>query len=415
MGQILLILIFLGVLVTLVVLFILKRTESSGEIKNSLENFEKNLARTETLLRDEFGRSREELSRNFKDSREELGGTLEKLRSSVEERLRDIQRDNSEKLEKVRATVDEKLQDTLQKRLSESFRFVQEMLGQVQKGLGEMQTLATGVGDLKKVLSNVKARGILGERQLENILEQLLSPQQYEKNVATKKGSREVVEFAVCLPGRDDSGGVVYLPIDSKFPIEDYQALLDAYENGNPLLVEEAGKVFEGTLKRCARDIRDKYLDPPHTTDFGILFLPVEGLYAEALRRKGLMEILQRDLRVTITGPTTLWAFLTSLQMGFRTLAIEKRSGEVWRVLGAVRTEFEKFGTVLKKAQERINLASRDLDDLVGVRTKQIQRKLREVQQLPVKEAAQLLEETIIESEDSSEMVSDTTAPETRI
>ncbi|MDA8172011.1 MAG: DNA recombination protein RmuC [Nitrospiraceae bacterium] len=308
---------------------------------------------------------------------------LEGVREAVEARLKSIQDDTSLKLEKMRETVDEKLHKTLEQRLGESFRLVSERLEQVHKGLGDMQNLAVGVGDLKRMLSNVKTRGIHGEIQLGNILEQILAPEQYERNVATKKGARENVEFAIRLPGRDLEGSIVYLPIDSKFPLEVYYGLGEAYEQGNPVLVEEAAKLLEQAIKKSAKDIRDKYLDPPGTTDFGIMFLPIEGLYAEVVRRPGLFEVLQREYRITITGPTTLAAFLNSLQMGFSTLAIEKRSSEVWKILGAVKTEFDRFGDVLKRAQDKLSQTSKELDALVGVRSRQIQVRLRNIQRLP--------------------------------
>jgi DNA recombination protein RmuC len=254
-----------------------------------------------------------------------------------------------------------------------------------------MQNLAIGVGDLKKVLSNVKTRGILGEIQLGNILEQILTTEQYATNVATKKGSRDHVEFAIKLPGKDDSGEVVYLPLDAKFPREHYDALITAYEHGDPSAVEGAAKLLEGNIKKFAKDIKEKYVDPPYTTDFGIMFLPVEGLYAEVVRRPGLIETLQRDFKIIITGPTTLAALLNSLQMGFRTLAIEKHSSEVWKILGAVKTEFETFGNVLRKAQEKIKEVDDEIDKLVGVRTRQIQRKLKDVHELPSPEQVSLL------------------------
>jgi DNA recombination protein RmuC len=257
-----------------------------------------------------------------------------------------------------------------------------------------MQNLATGVGDLKKVLSNVKTRGILGEIQLGNILDQLLSPEQYDKNVHTKRNSRDNVEFAIKLPGKDDTGHCVYLPIDSKFPYEDYHALMEAYDAGDKVLIDELVKSLENSIKKFAKDIRDKYIDPPYTTDFGIMFLPVEGLYAEIVRRSSLLETLQREYKIVVTGPTTLAAILNSLQMGFKTLAIEKRSSEVWRILGAVKTEFGRFGEVLKKAQEKIVKAGEDIDELVGTRTRKIQSKLRQVQELPAIDSTLMLSDT---------------------
>jgi DNA recombination protein RmuC len=315
---------------------------------------------------------------------------LDKMRETVEERLKLLQEDNTNKLDKMRETVDEKLHATLERRLGESFKLVSERLEMVHKGLGEMQNLAIGVGDLKKVLSNVKTRGILGEIQLGNILEQILTTEQYAKNVATKKGSREHVEFAIKLPGRDDSGEVVYLPLDAKFPREHYDSLMSAYDHGDPAAVDEAGKLLEGNIKKFAKDIKDKYIDPPYTTDFGIMFLPVEGLYAEVVRRPGLIETLQRDFKIIITGPTTLAAILNSLQMGFRTLAIEKRSSEVWTLLGAVKTEFGKFGDILEKTQKKLQEASNTIED-AAKKSRTIERKLKNVQELPSTEAPALI------------------------
>jgi len=288
----------------------------------------------------------------------------------------------------MRETVDEKLHNTLEKRLGESFKLVSDRLESVQQGLGEMQALATGVGDLKKVLSNVKTRGTLGEIQLETLLDQILTPDQYAKNVATKSGSRENVEFAIKLPGKEDK--ILWLPIDAKFPKEDYERLVDAQEQANPDLVEELGKALEQRIKSEAKDIQNKYIDPPNTTDFGILFLATEGLYAEALRRPGLFESLQREHRVILTGPTTIAALLNSLQMGFRTLAIEKRASEVWNLLGAIKTEFAKFGDLLVKTHKQLAAASNTIEGATR-KTRTIERKLRDVQELPVKESAKLL------------------------
>lgn len=313
---------------------------------------------------------------------------LENVRTTMEKQLTSLQEDNSKKLEQMRATVDEKLQKTLEDRIGQSFQLVSDRLEQVYKGLGEMQTLATGVGDLKKVLSGVKTRGILGEIQLGAILEQILPPEQYETNVVTKRGSGKPVEFAIKLPG--DDTGTVYLPIDAKFPMDAYSALQDAYEAGDKLAIDAAGKNLDKTIKQFAKDIRDKYIDPPNTTDFGIMFLPFEGLYAEVVRR-GLVETLQRDYHINIAGPTTMAAILNSLQMGFRTLAIQKHSSEVWNILGAVKTEFNKFGDVLAATQKQLEQANNKLEDLVGVRTRQIQRKLRSVESLPETDTAALL------------------------
>ena len=316
---------------------------------------------------------------------------MEALRKAVEDRLTALQADNSAKLEQMRATVDERLQSTLETRLGESFRAVSERLEQVHRGLGEMQALASGVGDLKKVLTNVKTRGTWGEVQLGSLLEQVLAPGQYEANVATRPGSAERVEFAIKMPGREGGdAGVVWLPVDAKFPQEDYQRLIEAADRGDAEAVETAARQLEARIKLSARDIHDKYLDPPHTTDFGVLFLPTEGLYAEVLRRPGLADAVQRDARVVVAGPTTLWAILNSLQMGFRTLAIEKRSSEVWALLGTVKTQFAKFGDLLEGVQKKLQEASNKMDD-VARKSRTIQRKLRDVQELPAGESAPLL------------------------
>jgi DNA recombination protein RmuC len=313
----------------------------------------------------------------------------EQLRVSVETRLGAIQADNASKLEEMRKMVDEKLHATLEQRLGDSFKLVSDRLEQVHKGLGEMQTLAAGVGDLKKVLTNVKTRGTWGEVQLEALLDQVLTAEQYEKNVATRPGSNERVEFAIRLPGQGDRASdsrPVWLPIDAKFPVEDYQRLVEAQDRADPVAVEVAAKALEMRLRDEARKIRDKYVEPPHTTDFAILYLPTEGLYAEALRRPGLADVLQREFRVSLAGPTTLAALLNSLQMGFRTLAIEKRSSEVWAVLGAVKTEFGKFGEALESTRKKLEQATKSIES-AGVRTRQIERKLKGVEALPVVEA----------------------------
>ena len=316
---------------------------------------------------------------------------LELIRRSVEQKLSYIQQDNNKQLEKMRETVDEKLQKTLEDKMNKSFALVSERLEQVYKGLGEMQNLASGVGDLKKVLSNVKTRGILGEIQLSSILKEILSPEQYEENVATKSGSRDVVEFAVKLPAEDNS--FIYLPIDSKFPGDTYAALKDAYDSGSKEAVDSAAKMLINTIKKEAKDIRDKYIDPPNTTEFAIMFLPFEGLYSEVVNR-GMVELLQREYKVNIAGPSTMAALLNSIQMGFKTLAVQKRSAEVWEVLGSVKKEFDTFSDVLSKAQQHINLVTKDLDTLAGVRTRQIQRKLSAVQTLDEKiSSTALLEE----------------------
>lgn len=301
---------------------------------------------------------------------------LNAIRETIEKRLSSLQEENSKKLDEMRATVDEKLQKTLEERISQSFKQVSEQLESVYKSLGEMKNIGLEVGDLKKVLSNVKTKGILGEIQLGAILEQILAPEQYEMDIPTIPGSSARVEFAVKLPG--DGNTPVYLPIDSKFPTEDYNRLLDAYETGDKDQVEAAAKVLDNTIKGFAKTIHDKYIEVPYTTDFGILFLPVEGLYAEAVRR-GLVETLQRSYKINIAGPTTMAALLNSLQMGFKTLAIQKRSGEVWQILSAVKTEFETFGDVLQSAQDKLTKTSDDLDKLIGVRTRKIQSKLKDV------------------------------------
>jgi DNA recombination protein RmuC len=318
---------------------------------------------------------------------------FETLRGAVEQRLEKIRIENADKLEQMRRTVDEKLHATLEQRLSESFKQVSERLEQVHKGLGEMQSLAAGVGDLKKVLSNVKNRGVLGEVQLASLLEQMLTPEQYETNVATKPGSRDRVEFAIRLPGRD-SEGPVWLPLDAKFPTEDYQRLQEAQDAADPVAVEVAAKALEARIRLEAKTIAEKYLAPPATTDFGLLYLPFEGLYAEVLRRPGLFEALQRDYRVTLCGPTTLSALLNSLQMGFRTLAIEKRSSEVWQVLGAVKTEFGRFGEVLARTKAQLQTVANSID-AAETRTRQIERKLRDVEALPGGEVPPLIDRDV--------------------
>lgn len=315
----------------------------------------------------------------------------EALRGAVEQRLDRIQKDNAEKLEQMRKTVDEKLHETLDKRLSDSFKTVSDRLEQVHKGLGEMQVLAAGVGDLKKVLSNVKNRGVLGEVQLAALLEQVLAREQYETNVATRPGSRERVEFAIKLPGAGGEHSVVWLPIDAKFPLEDYERLQQAQDAADPLAVEAAAKALEARIKLEAKSIVEKYVEPPATTDFALLYLPLEGLFAEVLRRPGLLDTLQREFRVTICGPTTLTALLNSLQMGFRTLAIEKRSSEVWMVLSSVKTEFGKFAEVLANTKRQLQSAANSIDQ-AEVRTRQIERKLRDVEVLPGQEAERLPE-----------------------
>ena len=309
-------------------------------------------------------------------------GNMDKIRETVEKKLEALQKNNNEKLEAMRATVDEKLHATLEKRFGESFKVVSDRLDSVHKGLGEMQNLAIGVGDLKKVLSNVKSRGTWGEAQLGNLLEEILTPEQYEKNVKTKPSSRDNVEFAIKLPGNDEDLKQIWLPIDAKFPLEDYQRLVEAQEQGNLVLIEELSKSLETRIKSEAKDIRDKYLAPPHTTDFGILFVPVESLYAEILRKPGLFELIRREYRVIIAGPTTTQVILNSLQMGFRTLTIQKRSSEVWSLLGVVKSEFDKFGDLLEKTHKKIQEAGNTIEAAV-TKTRTIEKKLNKVQNAP--------------------------------
>jgi DNA recombination protein RmuC len=404
--------------------------ELYAQMKSHLLHLEKTQENLNKSIREEFGSQRQEHNLSARQSREELSWSFATLQSSIlsmmrehshqqkhllesfaqqlarltqmneqklnemrtmlEMKLTSLQEDNHKKLEQMRQTVDEKLHSTLEQRLGQSFKLVSERLEQVHKGLGEMRTLASDVGSLKNVLSNVKNRGIMGEIQLENLLEQILTTEQYEKNVAIQKESSERVEFAVKLPAKEEEQTHVWLPIDSKFPLEDYQRLLDAQEANNLQLIHEATKNLENQIKLEAKRIRDKYIATPHTTDFAILFVPLEGLYAEVLRRPGLFERIQREYRVVISGPTTLSAFLNSLQMGFRTLVIQKRSSEVWQILGAVKTEFGKFGTVLEKAQKKLQEASHTIEQGF-VRTRQIERRLRSVQELPVGKVQQIL------------------------
>ncbi|MDP4127766.1 MAG: DNA recombination protein RmuC [Bacillota bacterium] len=419
--QLLIGLIILVIMAIILLIVLLTRSTRNPfhQLESKFVTLDRNLERNERLVNGEISKNREELIQSvhlFNDSvlsrmaeianlqRNQLdifasqlasltSSTdlkLERLRKTVEERLILIQQDNGQKLDQMRATVDEKLSATLEQRLGESFKLVSERLEAVHKGLGEMQSLASGVGDLKKVLTNVKTRGIWGEIQLGNLLEQILTPEQYATNVITKVGSNDRVEFAIKLPARDGQDAIIWLPIDAKFPIEDYERLIEAQDQANPTRIEEIGKSLENRIKQEGKTIRDKYVDPPNTTDFGILFLPVEGLYAEVLRRPGLCELLQREYKVIVTGPTTLAALLNSLQMGFRTLAIEKRSSEVWNLLSAVKTEFGKFVDVLEKTQKKLQEASNTIDTATR-KSRTIARKLRTVQTLPVDEAELLL------------------------
>jgi DNA recombination protein RmuC len=361
--------------------------EGREELALSLKSFEeKSSAKIEALTRD------------TKDG-------LDKNRDTVEKKLADIQRENGEKLEQMRRTVDEQLHNTLEKRLNESFQLVNTQLESVQKGLGEMQTLASGVGDLKKVLTNVKTRGNLGEIQLGAILEQILSNEQFEKNVTIKENSAERVEYAIKLPNKNDKNESLLLPVDSKFPSEDYLRLIDAYENAANLSqkeVEAASKQFENTVKKCAKDIRDKYIDPPRTTDFAFMFVPTEGLFAEIVRRTPLFEALQREYKITVVGPTNFAAVLNSLQMGFQTLAIEKRSSEVWKTLGAVKTGFRNFGEALANTKKKLVAATNEIDN-VETKSRTIERKLRSVEELPAPESAALIGGMEISPDDDEE------------
>ena len=357
---------------------------------------------SDMMFRDEFSRSREEQSRALYQTRDELQTTMsrfgeslfsrmEAIEAKVETKLNTIQKDNSDRLDQMRAVVEEKLQSTLERRLGESFKLVSTRLEDVQRGLGEMAVLAQGVGDLKRVLTNVKARGGWGERQLQSLLSEILTSEQYRVNVATKPNSKEIVEFAIRLPGKVDEE--VLLPVDAKFPKEDYERLLDAYEKADGQLIEQFGAALESRIKLEAKSIQQKYVEPPYTTDFAILFLPVEGLYAEVLRRPGLVDNIQRNFRVVIAGPTTFAALLNSLQMGFKTLAIEKRSSEVWKVLGAVKTEFSRFGEVVDKISKKLKEAS-DQVDQVHVRTRKLQKTLISVETTEDSKGHPLLEIT---------------------
>jgi len=393
----------LGCLVTTFLITTLILFRMAGKMREAVTNTEmiaRDMTKIEVSVRAEIAGNRGEITSSLKGfgdtiSSQLIGLTglneqkLDNIRKTVEDRLTLIQDDNSKKLEQIRETVGEKLHDTLEKRLGESFKLVCDRLDQVHRGLGEMHTLAIGVGDLKKVLSNVRTRGTLGEVQLGNILEQILTPEQYATKVATKPRSRENVEYAIKLPGQDDN--IVWLPIDAKFPTEDYQRLIDAQEKGDLELIKECGDALETRIKQQAKDIRDKYINPPNTTDFGILFLPFEGLYAEVLRRPGLYELLSRQYKIAVTGPTTIAALLNSLQMGFRTLAIQKRAGEVWGLLSAVKTEFSKFAEIFEKAHDQIMAAGNTLEDAAS-KSRNIERRLNKVQVLPAQEAAVVLE-----------------------
>ena len=378
-----------------------------------LKNNRKQTESLETFIRQEMKENREEMARNMRELRTELNQTLNLSTQQMQNTLyrnlmttNEMQREKFEtmnrqqdalvkttekRLDEMRLMVEEKLQKTLNERIGQSFELVRSQLENVQKGLGEMKTLAEDVGGLKKVLGNVKTRGTFGEIQLGALLEQMLSPEQYDSNVKTRKNATEFVEFAIKLPGKDDGKNTVYLPIDAKFPKDVYEQYVDAYEAGDIALMESTSKQLEITLKRMAKDIHDKYIEPPYTTDFAILFLPFESIYAEVIRRTSLVESLQKDYKIIVTGPTTLGAILNSLQMGFRTLAIQKRTSEVWGVLGAVKTEFGKFGGMLEKVQKNLQSAGDQLEEVMGKRTRAIERKLRQVEALPVEDSSKML------------------------
>ena len=413
--------------IILILLFFRKNTTLSQDHRNLINE----------LLQKEFLFNREELSKRLKENRDELTQSLERLNETLVKKAKDdreelratlkefeesfsknveafnllqkekfdqmkIRQDEMIKtteirLERMRETVDEKLHKTLEERLGKSFEMVTKQLLVVQKGLGEMQHIASGVGDLKKVLTNVKTRGFLGEIQLGNILEEIMAPDQYEANVKTKKGSDALVEYAIKLPGKNTTDGAVYLPIDAKFPQEDYVRLQSAYDAGDQIAIETSLKSLLQTVKKFARDITQKYIDPPHTTDFGIMFLPIEGLFAEVVRQPDMIAFLQREYKIVVTGPTTMAAMLNSLQMGFKTLAIQKRSSEVWNVLAAVKKEFNTFGSVLEKAQKKINEANSEIENLVGTRTRIMQSKLKTVEQLEAPTEENLPSENLLD------------------
>ena len=378
-----------------------------------LKNNHKQTERLESLFRQEMKENREEMARNMRELRTELNQALslstQQMQTTLHRNLmttNEMQREKfdamnrqqdilvkstEKRLDDMRLMVEEKLQKTLNERIGQSFELVRTQLENVQRGLGEMKTLAEDVGGLKKVLGNVKTRGTFGEIQLAALLEQMLSPEQYEANVKTRKNATEFVEFAIKLPGKDNGKDVVYLPIDAKFPKDVYEQYMDAYEDGNTAIIESTSRQLENTIKRMAKDIHDKYIEPPYTTDFAILFLPFESIYAEVIRRTALVETLQKDYKIVVTGPTTLGAILNSLQMGFRTLAIQKRTSEVWSVLGAVKTEFGKFGGMLEKVQKNLQSAGDQLEEVMGKRTRAIERKLRQVEALPTEESQKML------------------------
>lgn len=421
MDWIILILLFLVLLFQFFIWERISEKESVNQTDLLRRDIQQGFERIEKNFREDFKLNREESRMVAKENRAELANSMNEFRAafdrgiasfnalqrekfaSLNEQQQLLVNHTEKRLEEIRITVEEKLQKTLNERISQSFRLVNEQLENVQKGLGEMQTLAQDVGGLKRVLSNVKMRGNIGEIQLSMLLEQLLAPEQYEANVKTKKGSDALVEFAVKLPGKDDLAQCVYLPIDAKFPKDMYEQLLDAYDTADPQQIETAGKNLETTIRKMAKDISDKYLDPPATTEFGIMFLPFEGIYAEVVRRSALLEDLQRHYRVVVTGPTTLAAILNSLQMGFRTLAIQKYSDEVWKILGAVKKEFESMGGMLEKAKKHLETANGQIDNVLGVRTRAIQRRLKDVDTLSAEDARKIIPEIGPLEEDEKE------------
>lgn len=421
MDWIILILLFLVLLFQFFIWKRISEKESVNQTDLLRHDIQQGFERIEKNFREDFKLNREESRMVAKENRAELANSMNEFRAafdrgiasfnalqrekfaSLNEQQQLLVNHTEKRLEEIRITVEEKLQKTLNERISQSFRLVNEQLENVQKGLGEMQTLAQDVGGLKRVLSNVKTRGNIGEIQLSMLLEQLLAPEQYEANVKTKKGSDALVEFAVKLPGKDDLAQCVYLPIDAKFPKDMYEQLLDAYDTADPQQIETAGKNLETTIRKMAKDISDKYLDPPATTEFGIMFLPFEGIYAEVVRRSALLEDLQRHYRVVVTGPTTLAAILNSLQMGFRTLAIQKYSGEVWKILGAVKKEFESMGGMLEKAKKHLETANGQIENVLGVRTRAIQRRLKDVDTLSAEDARKIIPEIGPLEEDEKE------------
>ncbi|MBS1729657.1 MAG: DNA recombination protein RmuC [Bacteroidetes bacterium] len=370
------------------------KTQLTLSLKSFEENFVQGVKDFNELQRQKFF----DLSDKQEKMRHETMQSLDKIRETLEQKIRFLQEENTKKLEEMRKTVDEKLQATLEKRFNDSFTLISSRLEQVHKGLGEMQSLAVNVGDLRKVMTNVKSRGVLGEYQLANILEDLLTNDQYGKNIKTKRGSGAMVEFAIRMPNHSTEHKVLWLPIDSKFPKEDYEALVDAYETGDPAKIESLRKSFRAGILKNAKDIKEKYIDPPNTTEYGIMFLPFESLYAEVLRNTGLFETLQKEYKITVTGPATLSALLNALQMGFRTLAIEKRSSEVWDLLSKVKSEFNLFGNILEKTKKKLQDATNTIDQ-AGTRSRAIERQLKKVQELPQSESTPTISATQDENE----------------